>query len=380
MANKYLDYDGVKRLVSKLKTYITNAVKVTGVKGNAESTYRTGNVNITAANVGAVATTGNETVAGDKTFTGITTIQTDNRSTIYAPPNTILPANPVSLLQSPIPKYLWHDVLAFCRIKTPTYYTSADGETWTEATLNKQLFAHKEKWGASTVLSSTITGSRWVWLNAGLYASNVSWLVLGITYAYPTCHFDLSVETSSDGESTWTSLCSLTNAYYNQTPIWIKTSGTCQSSLRITIIRNSSSAENSTLKLGSIRYLTNRWGDQGQGSEYEHPYTWDSDFNLSPLSGASFVGNLTGNATSATNASKVNNHTVNSDVPANALFTDTVTTATATGSGNAVTAISSNNGALTIEKGATFVTASEVQTMIDNTIDELQENMDEIRY
>lgn len=35
------------------------------------------------------------------------------------------------------------------------------------------------------------------------------------------------------------------------------------------------------------------------------------------------TGSLTGNATSATNASKVNNHTVNSDVPANAKFTDT---------------------------------------------------------
>lgn len=32
--------------------FVTNAVKVTGVKGNSESSYRTGNVNITAANIG----------------------------------------------------------------------------------------------------------------------------------------------------------------------------------------------------------------------------------------------------------------------------------------------------------------------------------------
>lgn len=52
----------------------------------------------------------------------------------------------------------------------------------------------------------------------------------------------------------------------------------------------------------------------------------------------------------------VNNHTVNSDVPANAEFTDTVTTAATTGTGNAVTAITALNGALTVTKGATFLT------------------------
>lgn len=42
-----------------------------------------------------------------------------------------------------------------------------------------------------------------------------------------------------------------------------------------------------------------------------------------PLTAPSFIGSLTGNASTATNAAKVNNHTVNSDVPSNAKFTDT---------------------------------------------------------
>ena len=63
------------------------------------------------------------------------------------------------------------------------------------------------------------------------------------------------------------------------------------------------------------------------------------------------------NATNAGNASTVNNHTVNSDVPTNAKFTDTVTTVSTTGSGNAITAISASNGALTATKGATFLTS-----------------------
>lgn len=42
--------------VATLKTDMNINVGVTGVKGNSESTYRTGNVNITAANVGAAPT------------------------------------------------------------------------------------------------------------------------------------------------------------------------------------------------------------------------------------------------------------------------------------------------------------------------------------
>lgn len=77
------------------------------------------------------------------------------------------------------------------------------------------------------------------------------------------------------------------------------------------------------------------------------------------LTATSFNGPLNGNASTATNATKVNNHTVNSDVPANAKFTDTVTTATTTGLGNAVTAISASNGALTVTKDTTFATKQE---------------------
>ena len=46
---------------------------VTGVKGNSESSYRKGNVNITAANIGAVAKTDAQNLA---TYTdGVLTIK-----------------------------------------------------------------------------------------------------------------------------------------------------------------------------------------------------------------------------------------------------------------------------------------------------------------
>ena len=47
----------------------SQAGTVTGVKGNAETTYRTGNVNLTAANIGAVNKSG-DTVSGKLKFSG----------------------------------------------------------------------------------------------------------------------------------------------------------------------------------------------------------------------------------------------------------------------------------------------------------------------
>lgn len=52
----------------------TNTQTITGVKGNAESSYRTGNINLTPANIGAVSSSGG-TVNGALTVTGDTTLQ-----------------------------------------------------------------------------------------------------------------------------------------------------------------------------------------------------------------------------------------------------------------------------------------------------------------
>lgn len=102
-------------------------------------------------------------------------------------------------------------------------------------------------------------------------------------------------------------------------------------------------------------------GNAGAGNANRHVWfsdsntetarVYDNDFVYNPSTNVLTVGSITGSA------AKVNNHTVDSNVPANALFTDTVTTATTTGSGNAVTAITASNGALTVTKGTTFLTS-----------------------
>lgn len=65
---KYLDSNGLAYLWGKMKSYVDSVIQsvgaITGVKGDAESTYRTGNVNLTAANIGA-ATSSHTHAASD---------------------------------------------------------------------------------------------------------------------------------------------------------------------------------------------------------------------------------------------------------------------------------------------------------------------------
>jgi len=67
---------------------------------------------------------------------------------------------------------------------------------------------------------------------------------------------------------------------------------------------------------------------------------------------ARFLNNIYGNLVGT-----VNGFTIGKSVPADAKFTDTITTASTTGSGNAVTAVTATNGALTVTKGTTFLTS-----------------------
>lgn len=54
MATSYLDKTGLSYFWGKIKNYVNNAIKITGIKGDAEESYRTGNVNITASDIGAL--------------------------------------------------------------------------------------------------------------------------------------------------------------------------------------------------------------------------------------------------------------------------------------------------------------------------------------
>ena len=74
---KYMDSGGLSHFMTKVKAAI--AATVTGVKGNAESSYRTGQVNLTAANVGALGASENA-VSATKLKTA-RTINVGNKAT-----------------------------------------------------------------------------------------------------------------------------------------------------------------------------------------------------------------------------------------------------------------------------------------------------------
>lgn len=224
---------------------------------------------------------------------------------ITAPVGTVIKSHAGSIMQSPIPKYLWHDVWGFCKATTPKYYTTTDGTTWIEATLEKRLFAHIENWGGYNIIEvDGKSGSRWEW-DGGVFGYCMgAWLVIGVAYSSTIAKFNVLLEQSKGtGESAeWETLCESNNISANTEPIWIKTNGSNKDNIRLTITRNAESSTSTNLPVVAIRWLTSRWGNQGKGSEFEYPYSWDGEGNI--IAKGTFTGTFNGNATTATSATK----------------------------------------------------------------------------
>ena len=252
-------------------------VKIAGtnvsVKGLGSAAY-------TASTAYATATQGTK-ADNALPLSGGTLTNTDN-VTYTVSAGTVIKPNTVSILQSPVPKYLWHDLWAFCWATTPKYYITTDGSTWTESTLNKELFAHKENISSTYVINTNQSGARWEWIGGGFAYCSCAWVVIGVAYSSNIAKFDVLLESSSgsDESATWTTLGEATNVSANQVPIWIKVNGSSQNNLRLTITRNASSNDTTILPIVSLRLLSFRWGNQGKGSEYEYPYNWDGDMNI----------------------------------------------------------------------------------------------------
>lgn len=95
----------------------------------------------------------------------------------------------------------------------------------------------------------------------------------------------------------------------------------------------------------------------GSGTTGEAKY--NANVTIQPSTGTLSANKFSGDGSAVTNvnAKTVNSHSVASDVPANAVFTDTVTSVTTTGSGNVVSSITDDgNGNITVTKGVTAVT------------------------
>lgn len=108
----YLDYTGLQEYDSQIKSYIAaqgggGGGSVTGVKGDAESTYRTGNVNITPANIGTIpiangGTGGTTATEARKNLKYATATATKSSSTTTATTNTKITLNSITSSDSSI--------------------------------------------------------------------------------------------------------------------------------------------------------------------------------------------------------------------------------------------------------------------------------------
>lgn len=372
MANKYLDENGVQRLVSKLKTYITNAIKVTGVKGNSESSYRTGNVNLTAANVGAYEQKAYERGTLD---VGMRPYINQARANRLA----FLPANQIIVEKTTDGGETWESAgfaditkrLLFTELNVggfsiPLLNNAKSTQCGLRVTITGMKYdvpdgtAETEKynyWNSEHVLSQERyfnVREWWFWVSANndtikpeIYcatgAKPNNWVTVFNKDFRMTGRSGSDWIRAGDGK-TFGGAISQTENYWNWRIIfWSR------------MVENKTEFQSATVQnISQVRcYGDLVWGQANALMAKDHMYTWDGDKNVTfpaRVTATQFNG-------TATNASKVNNHTVNSDVPSNAKFTDTVTTATTSGNGNAVTAISASNGALTVTKGSTFLTS-----------------------
>jgi hypothetical protein len=228
----------------------------------------------------AVHITGNESIAGTKTFTDSVT----NFASFLAPKASGSETNyatsidttlsPLTIGINPIGAYSYHDLLAFNRWwGPPTFYLSTDGVTYTPSTLDPGVFSQKES-SNFAIISGSNTSACWTWHNASYvpYSIARTWLI-SFPYAATAPVASIRLESSADG-SAWTTRFTATGVnasvaqYYFLATDWV-----ADSYVRLTITVTNAQP----LSLTTIRAFSSRWGDQGGGRESSIPYTWDSN-------------------------------------------------------------------------------------------------------
>lgn len=250
--------------------------------------------------------------------------------------NSAITPNGNSIASSPFARDLWHDHLAFLNTHTiVSNQITTNGTTWSNDNLNlKPLFQQKECL-TTAILSTNIKARRFTLNSPNIAWSNIAWFEFGVSYTNPFSNFSVLIEKSTDN-STWIKIAEAT-IENNCIPFYIANNGIAEEPyIRFTLTKTTNITTGSVC-LTCIKGLSNRKGNQGLGIEFEFPYDWDADRNIYPYGNGQknlgdtsrkwanvYANNFVGNAATATNASKVNNHTVNSDVPSNAKFTDTV--------------------------------------------------------
>ena len=232
--------------------------------------------NVAAA--GAVMDTGNESIAGNKTFTGNIIVDADNN---YFTPTANALYTPYTTNQwnaaAPFGDG-WHDTQAFNRNYTTTQYTSTDGSTFSSTTLETGIFANQDK-TPYTVIASGVRAVRFQFY--GVAYSVARYFQISSTYHNPAATCSVLIETSADGSS-WSTIHTSTGVTFSASSryYWCDSYVGNGGNQYVRVTIDKGNTDTTLVKLSSLRILTQRAGDQGKGREDEYPYTWDKDKNV----------------------------------------------------------------------------------------------------
>ena len=195
---------------------------------------------------------------------------------------------------SPIPKFLWHDLLAF-REAIISY--SIDGNTWLSYEANdkdnfKRNLTNQKESQTLTILDDSKPYIRFEWIpsaSATWHACQAEWLIIGYTWQSSQASCRIQFQMTADG-TTWTDVLD-TTVISSQKPVWYKLNSNWANCKGVRLIFSKTSPKDTkTLGISSVRWLTSRWGDQGFGSELEKPYGWDNNANILPRNITSSLG------------------------------------------------------------------------------------------
>ena len=213
---------------------------------------------------------------------------------------------------SPVPKYLWHDILRFSRFTGAPTYETYDGTAWTSQTLNTNILSGKEATAYPLTNGTTTTGARWTWNSVNLSYSYLRWWVIGLGYVGATTPINSFLVESSANGTTWTTRHTST-VTSQAAPVWLyATDHGADPYLRLTIVTTSAQGIN----LSGIKGLSSRWANQGGGVEYEFPYDWDGSRNITTLANLTvgIPGTSAGSAVTIDATQTLTNKTLTSPV------------------------------------------------------------------
>ena len=340
------------------KEYVDNRSGVTGVKGNSESSYRTGYVNLTAANVGAIQTNTNgntQNLYRPSYLRGATDNTLDAKiNTLRANRLAFLPADQIIIEKTTDGGATWVDagvadstkVGLFSETRAGVSIPLLNGVKSLLCGLRITITAMKYN-----VPSGTAETAKYNYWNSNYVVSTERYNQLKEMYFWVSVNSDtmgVKVERATGANSTnWVTafddssflMTGFSGNDYLRFSQNVFGGGTTQTTnywnYRFTFMTKGTTASNgatlattyttSAQSIMEIRAYGDTWWTAGNeyaanDKIYTHDYLKNVTFPNNVTATGGFTGNVTG---TATNASKVNNHTVNKDVPSDAVFTDT---------------------------------------------------------